>query len=179
MMQPAHQPRVLYLIVCAAPPAQQTADVVPVLQSDGWEVCVITTPQASRWVDRTPLEQLTGHVVRTDYKLPGEAGPLPKADAMLVMPATFNTINRWAQGIADTLAVSLLCEALGRGAPPVVAVPCLKMDLVRHPAFSKSISLLREWGVQVLHEPEHYPSPLMVPLSQVLEALHTEKAAPR
>lgn len=171
-MMHIHQPRILYLIVCAAPPAQQTADAVPLLQAAGWEVCVITTPQASHWVDCIQLEHLTGHLVRTEYKLPGEADPLPKADAMLVMPATFNTINKWAQGIANTLAVSLLCEALGRGTPPVVAVPCVKMDLVRHPAFSRSINLLREYSVQVLHEPERYRSPLMVPLSQVLEALN-------
>ena len=39
--------RVLYLIVCAAPPAQQTADVVPISQAEGWDVCVIATPQAN------------------------------------------------------------------------------------------------------------------------------------
>ena len=164
--------RVLYLIVCAAPPAQQTVDVVPVLQAEGWDVCVIATPQASRWMDLSTLTQLSGHMVRTDYKLPGEADPLPKADAILVMPATFNTINKWAQGIGDTLAASILCEALGRGTPPVVAVPCLKMDLVRHPSFARSIALLRECGVRVLHEPERYPSPLMVPWNEVIGALH-------
>jgi phosphopantothenoylcysteine decarboxylase len=164
-------PRVLYLIVCAAPPAQQTPEVVPPLQAAGWEVCVIATPQAGCWMDLSALAQLLGHVVRTDYKLPGEADPLPKADAILVMPATFNTINKWAQGIGDTLAASILCEALGRGTPPVIAVPCLKMDLVRHPAFSRSIALLRECGVRVLHEPQRYPSPLMVPRNEVLEAL--------
>lgn len=162
---------ILYFIVCAAPPAQQTLDVLPLLQSAGWEVCVIATPQAARWLDLSALAQLSGHVVRTDYKLPGEADPLPQADAILVMPATFNTINKWAQGIGDTLAASILCEALGRGTPPVVAVPCLKMDLVRHPAFSRSIALLRECGVRVLHEPKRYPSPLMVPRGEVLEAL--------
>jgi phosphopantothenoylcysteine synthetase/decarboxylase len=164
--------RVLYLIVCAAPPAQQTADVVPMLQAEGWDVCVIASPQASRWMDLSTLAHLSGHVARTDYKLPGEADPLPKADAILVMPATFNTINKWAQGIGDTLAVSILCEALGRGTPPVVTVPCLKMDLVRHPSFSRSIALLRECGVRVLHEPERYPSPLMVPWGEILDALY-------
>jgi len=163
--------RVLYLIVCAAPPAQQTPDAVQLLQAAGWDVCVIATPQAARWIDLSALALLSGHVVRTDYKLPGEADPLPKADAILVMPGTFNTINKWAQGIGDTLAASILCEALGRGTPPVVVVPCLKMDLVRHPAFSRSIALLREGGVRVLHEPERYPSPLMVPSGEVLEAL--------
>src|SRR6266700_5910430 len=170
--------RVLYLIVCAAPPAQQTPDVVPHLQQMGWDVCVIATPQASRWMDLAALEALTGHIVRTDYKLPWEADPLPKAHAMLVMPATFNTINKWAQGIGDTLATGILCEALGRGTPPIVTVPCLKMDLVRHPAFSRSVALLRECGVHVLHEPERYPSPLMVPWNEILAALLAVRRKP-
>lgn len=166
---------VLYLVICAAPPAQQMHEFIPILQSAGWDVCVIATPQATRWIDLANLEALTGHLVRTDYKLPDEADPLPKADAILVMPATFNTVNKWAQGIGDTLASSLLCECLGRGTPPIAAVPCLKMDLVRHPAFSKSIALLREYGVQVLHEPERYPSPLMVPQEEILSALQAIK----
>jgi phosphopantothenoylcysteine synthetase/decarboxylase len=163
---------VLYLIVCAASPAQHTTEVLSHLQAAGWDVCVIATPRASLWMDVQALAKHSGHVVRTDYKLPWEADPLPKADAMLVMPATFNTINKWAQGISDTLATGLLCEALGRGTPPIVAVPCLKMDLVRHLAFKKNITLLRECGVCVLHEPERYRSPLMVPLGEVLDALH-------
>ena len=162
---------ILYLIVCAAPPAQQTQEVVPLLQAAGWDVCVIATPQAARWIETETLAELSGHLTRTDYKLPGEADPLPKADAMLVMPATFNTINKWAQGIGDTLVTSILCEALGRGTPPIVVVPCLKMDLVRHPAFSRSVAVLRDCGVHVLHEPERYPSPRMVPWNEILATL--------
>src|SRR5258708_32885941 len=104
---------ICYLMVCAAPPAQQTQEVVPLLQAARWDVCVIATPQAARWMDTEAIATLSGHLVRTDYKLPGEADPLPKADAMLVMPATFNTINKWAQGIGNTLVTSILCEALG------------------------------------------------------------------
>lgn len=162
---------ILYLIICAAPPAQQAYEHIPALQKAGWDVCVIATPQATRWIDSKQLEALTGHIVRTDYKLPGEADPLPKANAILAMPATFNTINKCAQGIGDTLVTSLLCECIGRGTPPIVLVPCLKMDLVRHPAFSKSIALLKECGVKVLHEPEQYPSPLMVPWEEIFSVL--------
>jgi phosphopantothenoylcysteine synthetase/decarboxylase len=166
---------VLYLIICAAPPAQHIHHFIPELQSAGWDVCAITTPQATRWVSLSGLEDITGHIVRTDYKLPGEADPLPKANAILVMPATFNTVNKWAQGIGDTFVTSILCECLGRGMPPIVLVPCLKMDLIRHPAFSKSMALLREYGVHILHEPERYPSPLTVPPKDVLAALQDIK----
>src|SRR5579859_7291943 len=157
---------VLYLLICAAPPAQNMQEFIAMAQADGWDVCIIATPEATQFISISELTDLTGHQVRMDYKLPGEADPLPKADAMLVMPATFNTINKWAQGIGDTLVTSILCEALGRGSPPIVTVPCLKMDLVRHPVFSRSIALLRECGVHVLHEPERYPSPLMVPWNE-------------
>ncbi|GCE50634.1 flavoprotein [Thermosporothrix hazakensis] len=168
--------KVLYLLVCAAPPAHETKTVVRALQQAGWDVWVIATPQATRWIDMTALTQLTGHPARSDYRLPGEADPLPPAHAILAMPLTFNTINKWACGISDTLVTGLLCEALGRGTPPIVAVPCLKMDLVRHPAFQKHINLLRESGVHVLHEPERYKSPQMVPLEEVIETLQAVTA---
>jgi phosphopantothenoylcysteine synthetase/decarboxylase len=162
---------ILYLIVCAAPPAQRIQEFVVRIQQIGWDVCVIATPQATRFIHAQLLTELTGYPVRSDYKLPGEADPLPKADAILVMPATFNTINKWAGGIGDTLAVSILCEALGRSTTPIITIPCLKMDLVRHPVFAKSVALLRECGVGILHEPERYPSPQIVPEEIVLAEL--------
>ena len=162
---------ILYLIVCAAPPAQSIQEFVAKIQQNEWDVCIIATPQATRFIHAQLLTELTGYMVRSDYKLPGEADPLPKADVILVMPATFNTINKWAGGIGDTLAVSILCEALGRGTTPIIVVPCLKMDLVRHPIFAKSVALLRECGVVILHEPERYPSPQMMPQEMVLAEL--------
>jgi phosphopantothenoylcysteine synthetase/decarboxylase len=132
---------------------------------------VIATPQATRFIDIPELMQLTGHLVRSEYKLPGEADPLPRADAVLVLPATFNTLNKWALGIGDTLAVSILCECVGRGTPPIVAVPYLKQDLARHSAFPRSVQWLRECGVRVLYDPEVYPSPLLVPWEVILGEL--------
>jgi phosphopantothenoylcysteine synthetase/decarboxylase len=163
--------RVLYLITCAAPSAQRLQDFIVHAQAAGWDVCVIATPQATRFIDIPELTHLTGHLVRSEYKLPGEADPLPKADAILVLPATFNTLNKWALGIGDTLAVSILCECVGCGTPPIVAVPYLKQDLARHPAFPRSIQWLRECGVRVLYDPEVYPSPLLVPWEVILDEL--------
>ena len=163
--------RVLYVIVCAAPPAQQAHEFIGLAQAANWDVCVIATPQATRFIDVPALTTLTGHPVRSEYKVPGEGDALPKADAILVAPATFNTLNKWALGIADTLAVSMLCESLGRGTPPIIAVPYLKHDLACHPAFARSLALLQESGVRLLYDPERYPSPLIAPWSNILDAL--------
>jgi phosphopantothenoylcysteine synthetase/decarboxylase len=104
------------------------------------------------------LSSLTGHVVRYDYKQPDEPDALPPADAMLVAPATFNTINKWARGTSDTLALGLLNEAIGLELP-IVAVPVPNVALAKHPAFQESVNRLRSWGVHVLFDPDQYPLP--------------------
>jgi phosphopantothenoylcysteine synthetase/decarboxylase len=95
------------------------------------------------------LEALTGHPVRHQYKLPWEADVLPAADAMLVCPATSNTINKWAQGISDTLALGLITEAIGKGLA-LVALPYCNLQQASHPAFGVSVRVLRSAAVSVL-----------------------------
>jgi phosphopantothenoylcysteine synthetase/decarboxylase len=137
--------RVLYLVVCAAPPARSIGELVELTQQQGWTVCVIATPQAASWIDTRNLAAQTGYPVRSDYKHPDDPDVLPKADAIAVVPATFNTINKWAAGISDTLALGILNEALGLGLPVVVA-PYVKSTLAAHPAFARSLGFLRDSG---------------------------------
>ncbi len=134
---------VLYLIVCGAPPAADTVQLVKEKQAEGWDVCVILTPHGAQWVDVAELEQVTGHEVRSEFRHPTEAQFLPLGDAVLVSPATFNTINKWASGINDTLALGLLNEAVGRGVS--VEVQELVNDaLSSHPAYKTSRRLLSD-----------------------------------
>jgi phosphopantothenoylcysteine synthetase/decarboxylase len=85
--------------------------------------------------------------------MPDESDVLPAADAMLVAPATFNTLNQWAAGINDSLAVGLLNELFGLQVPIVVAMYC-KAALAAHPAFRRNVTLLQQAGAVVL-EGEH------------------------
>ncbi|MGH8901701.1 MAG: flavoprotein [Egibacteraceae bacterium] len=146
---------VLYSIVCGARPSAKAGIFVRRVQAAGWEVCVIATPQAMKFIDVPAFEGLTGYPVRSEYKLPDEPDVLPPADALVVAPATFNTINKWATGITDTLALGLACEVMGMGLP-IVAAPFPNTALARHPAFARSVAELRACGVQVLYDPEMY-----------------------
>lgn len=152
--------RTLYVIVCAAPPARDAQTLVELAQRSGWDVCVVATPAATRFIDVPPLEESTGHAVRSDYKRLGEPDVLPPADAMIVAPATFNTMNKWSAGISDTLALGLLTEAIGTRLP-VVAMPFLNEAQARHPAFESSVERLRRCGITVLYggdmPPPHAP----------------------
>lgn len=173
MSETASSPRgVLYTISCAASSATLVPNFVEQAQTAKWRVCVITTPQGTKFLNIPLLERLTGYPVRSEYKRPEEPDVLPRADAIVVFPATFNTINKWALGIADTLALSILCEYTGLKMP-MVTVPCFRTGggLDGHPAFFRSLQMLREYGVRVLYEPDTYPPKNQVPPEVILEVL--------
>lgn len=140
---------VLYHILCAAEPVVEATSFVRQARGHGWDVCAVATPSAAGWLDVDALAELTGHPVRTAHKLPEEPDVLPPPDAIIVVPATFNTINKWAAGIADTLVLGLLTEALGLDLP-IVAVPWANDAQARHPAFDRSVDLLRGAGVTIV-----------------------------
>jgi phosphopantothenoylcysteine synthetase/decarboxylase len=157
---------VLYVVACGGRPAEHLVPFVRFAQDEGWDVCVIVTPDGTKFLDMAPLAELTGHPVRVEYKQPDEPDALPPADAFVVAPATFNTFNKMANGSSDTLALGLLNEAIGMGLP-IVVVPWPNIDLSRHPAFDRSVDLLREWGVTVLLDrsrlPRATPEPAVFP----------------
>ena len=133
--------RVLYLIVCAAPPAQAIGEFIGLMQKKDWTVCPIATPHATEWIDTSAIADQTGFAVRDKYRQLEDPEPLPRADAIAVAPATFNTVNKWVAGISDTFALGLLCEAIGLRVPIVVA-PYAKASLAAHPAYARSLHML-------------------------------------
>jgi phosphopantothenoylcysteine synthetase/decarboxylase len=147
---------VLYLIACGAGPARQVPDFAEFARVSGWDVCVITTPAGATFLDAARAAELTGHPVRVHYKHPDEPDVLPPPSAFAVAPATFNTINKMAAGVSDTLALGLLNEAVGLGLP-IVAAPWPNSALARHPAFGASVARLRDWGVRVILDPSGLP----------------------
>ena len=146
----------LYVIACASPPTREVDRLVRIVQKDGWDVCVLTSPSGRRFADIAGLEELTGHPVRSDYKDPGEPDVLPPPDAIIVAPATVNTVDKWAAGICDTLALGILAEAIGLRLP-IVAMPFTNRAHAANPAFIESVAKLRSWGVTVLFGPDVYP----------------------
>lgn len=142
-------PPVLYAVVCGSPPARHVGELVDRAQQAGWQVCVVATPDGRKFIDASAVAAQTGHPVRSEYKNPGDRDVLPPADAIVVAPATVNTINKWACGIADTLALGMVVEGHGLGVPMVV-MPYTNTAMAAHPSFRQSLRRLRAWGVRVL-----------------------------
>ncbi|MFF4527210.1 flavoprotein [Streptomyces bluensis] len=147
MTEQAEKP-FLYVVVCAAGIAADVSKLITAAQERNWDVGVIATPVAMRgFFDTTAVETQTRRPIRSAWRSPGDPRPFPAPDAVAVAPATFNTINKWAAGIADTLALGTLCEAYGLGVP-IAVLPCVADALAAHPAYRASLARLREMGVR-------------------------------
>lgn len=70
-------------------------------------------------------------------------------------PATYNTINKWAAGIADNYVLNQLAELTGLGAH-IVVLPFVNQGLAANPVFTRSVKELRHAGVHVLFGPEEF-----------------------
>ena len=142
---------VLAVVVCGAGPATAIGTLVRLALDRGWTIQVIATPAALEFFDRPAIETLTGYPVRSQYARPGAPRSLIP-DAVLVAPATYNTINKWALGISDTYALGVLAESTGIGVPTIV-LPFVNSALARRVPFQRSVESLRAEGVRILLGP--------------------------
>jgi phosphopantothenoylcysteine synthetase/decarboxylase len=142
---------VLSVIVCGAGPATAIDAFVQLARERGWTVQVIATPTALSFFDQAAIEKATGNPVRSQYSPPGAPrSQIP--DAIIVAPATYNTINKWALGISDTYALGVLAEVTGLDVP-IVVLPFVNTVLASRPPFRRSVESLRAEGIRILLGP--------------------------
>lgn len=147
-MTAAPSTRVLSVIVCGAGPASAIGTFINLATGRGWQVQVIATPAALEFFDTAAIEAQTGSPVRSQYRKPGSPrSEIP--DAIVVAPATYNTINKWAHGVSDTYALGVLAETTALDVP-IVVLPFVNSALASRQPFRHSIDALRAEGVRIL-----------------------------
>src|SRR5215475_2501019 len=159
--------RQLSIVVCGAAPTAEVGVLVRLAQQRSWTVRAIPTPDALSFADAAELEWMTGNAVEVGYRSPADVRP-PRPDAVIVAPATFNTVNKAALGITDTHALGVIAEAIGRDIP-VVMVPWVNAPLAAREPFRRSVAQLRDEGVFVLLRGEHPAEPFGVEDSEADE----------
>lgn len=142
----------LLVIFTGSIAAYKGCEVVSRLVRDGHRVRCVATAAALKFISPATLEGLTGSVVLSDAFAPGAAlehiALTRWADAVLVCPATANTINRFAAGLADDLPGALFL-AHDRAKPWLVA-PAMNPAMWSHPATVAAVAKLRGWGVRFI-----------------------------
>lgn len=132
--------------------AWKACAVISRLVQDGHEVQTVASPAALRFVGAATLEGLTGKAVRSDLWEAGAAmdhiNLVKWADVVVLCPATANTINAFAAGLAADLPGALFLAHDWR--KPYLLAPAMNPAMWAHPATVASIEKLRGWGVQIL-----------------------------
>jgi phosphopantothenoylcysteine synthetase/decarboxylase len=142
---------VLTVVTCGAGPAAEIGTLITLALDRGWTVQVVATAAALAFFDQDTIARATGSPVRSHYSRPGSPRSLIP-DAVLVAPATYNTINKWAQGISDTYALGVLAEMTGMGTP-IAVLPFVNTALAGRAPFRRSVESLRSEGVRILLGP--------------------------
>ncbi|WP_068628257.1 flavoprotein [Cephaloticoccus primus] len=153
----ATAPQVL-LMLSGSIAAYKACTVISRLVQAGVEVQCAATPAALRFIGRATLEGLSGRPVFCDLWEEGRAldhiALARAADLALVCPATANTINRLAAGLADD-ALGTLFLAWEREKPWWIA-PAMNPHMWQHPSTTAALEKLRGWGLRII-EPADGP----------------------
>jgi len=139
--------------------AYKAAELVRALQKSAAEVHVVMTEAAQRFVQPLTFAALTGHRVATSlWDDPNSAEAQAEqngidhiseaqwCDALVVAPATANTLAKFAHGIADDFLSTLYLATTA----PVVVAPAMNVNMWNNAATQANLAILRERGVRVV-----------------------------
>jgi phosphopantothenoylcysteine decarboxylase/phosphopantothenate--cysteine ligase len=142
----------IVLGVTASAAMYKALDLARKLIRMGATVRVFMTPEAAKLISPTMFEWATGYPVTVELTGQVEHVSIARSyDALLIAPATLNTLADIASGHADNALTALAQEMLGQG-KPVLAVPAMHGGMWRR-FESKLRHQLEAEGVYIL-EPE-------------------------
>jgi phosphopantothenoylcysteine decarboxylase/phosphopantothenate--cysteine ligase len=150
------QGKKIVLGVCGGIAAYKSAILTRLLVKQGAEVRVILTPSAESFVTPLTLATLSKNPVLSAFSKP-ETGEWTNhvdlglwGDAILVAPATANTIGKMANGLCDNLLLATYLSARC----PVFIAPAMDLDMLAHPSTKSNLQKVASFGNHII-EPTH------------------------
>lgn len=143
----------ILLLMTGSIACEKASGLIPVLRDKGHCVRIITTPAAGHFISSSELMVLGAEAVFTDTFTPNEEMQHIDlghwADKIVIAPASANTINKLAAGIADDMLTTTMLAAHSLGKPTLIA-PAMNSRMLAHPATQASMKTLSNWGYQLL-----------------------------
>jgi phosphopantothenoylcysteine decarboxylase / phosphopantothenate---cysteine ligase len=136
--------------------AYKSALLVRLLVKSGAEVKVIMTASAHDFITPLTLATLSKNPALTDF-VKNKNGEWNNhidlglwADAMVIAPASANTIAKMAHGQCDNLLLAVYLSARC----PVFIAPAMDLDMLQHPSTKTNLSTLAEYS-NIIIDAEH------------------------
>lgn len=143
-------PKRIILGVTGSIAAYKAAHLTRLMIKKGAEVQVLMTHAATDFITPLTLSTLSKKPVITDVHSESawnnhvELGLW--ADALLIAPASANTLAKLANGLCDNVVSAVYLSARC----PVFVAPAMDVDMWRHPATQANIRRLQEHGVHII-----------------------------
>jgi phosphopantothenoylcysteine decarboxylase / phosphopantothenate---cysteine ligase len=138
--------------------AFKAAALTSKLAQAGYEVKVMMTPHAQKFITPLTFQALGRNNVYTDtFYEPDPHGiahidVADWADVIFIAPATANVIGKLANGIADDMVTTTLLAATA----PVYIAPAMNVHMYTHPAVKRNMKTLEEDGFHFVEPDEGY-----------------------
>lgn len=136
------------LAVTGSIAAYKSALLTRLLVKSGAEVRIIMTPSAHGFITPLTLATLSKNPVLTEFTT-DKTGQWNNhvalgmwADALVIAPASANTLAKMASGHCDNLLLAIYLSARC----PVFFAPAMDLDMFQHPATRKNIETLKGFG---------------------------------
>ncbi len=132
--------------------AYKAAEIVRLCVTKGWNVSVIMTQCATRFVGELTFRTLSRNPVATDMFgegvewCPEHVALADLADVMLIAPCTANMIAKIAHGFADDLLSCAVLAAKG----PVVVAPAMNDRMWDNAATQENLATIKSRGVHIV-----------------------------
>ncbi len=136
--------------------AYKSALLVRLLVKSGAEVKVVMTASALDFITPLTLATLSKNPVHTSFSEKHTGGWNNHvelglwAHAIVIAPASANTISKMANGLCDNLLLAVYLSARC----PVFFAPAMDLDMLQHPSTQKNIQQLKQFGNHLI-EPTH------------------------
>ena len=146
----------IILGVCGGIAAYKSAVLTRLLVKAGAEVKIVMTPSAHDFITALTLSTLSRNPVLTSFEKEktGEWNNHVElslwADAMIIAPATANTIAKIALGLCDNLLLATYLSARC----PVWLAPAMDLDMLQHPSTNSNLEKIKSFG-NTLIDPTH------------------------
>jgi len=145
-------PKTVIVGVSGGIAAYKSAYLVSALTKRGFDVHVIMTTNACKFVSALTFETISGNAAITDTFMKREnfdvahVSLAKKADMFIVAPATANVLGKIASGIADDMLTTTLLAAKC----PVVFAPAMNTAMYEDKATQVNIDTLKSRGYYVM-----------------------------
>ena len=141
----------IVLGITAGIAAYKTPQLVRLLTKNGHNVKVILTENAKEFVTPLTLSTVSKNPVLTSFSSPegnwhSHVELALWADAMLIAPATANTVAKMAHGVCDNLLLATYFSAK----TPVFVAPAMDLDMYAHPTVAENLAKLASYGNHII-----------------------------